>query len=97
MTKKKYRRYSAEFKQHALRRASEDGVTDKEVCEDLGVSERQLRRWRDQFRLVGDEAFPGLELSPKEEVAELRRRLAKAEQERDFLKDAAAFFARESK
>jgi transposase-like protein len=31
MTKKKYRRYSAEFKQHALRRASEDGVTDKEV------------------------------------------------------------------
>jgi transposase-like protein len=46
MTKKKYRRYSAEFKQHALRRASEDGVTDKEVCEDLGVSERQLRRWR---------------------------------------------------
>ena len=44
MTKKKYRRYSAEFKQQALRRASEDGVTDKEVCEDLGVSERQLRR-----------------------------------------------------
>ncbi len=40
MTKKKYRRYSPEFKQHALRRASEDGVTDKEVCEDLGVSER---------------------------------------------------------
>ena len=93
MTKKKYRRYSAEFKQHALRRASEDGVTDKEVSDELGVSERQLRRWREQFRLAGD----GLELSPKEEVAELRRRLAKAEQERDFLKDAAAFFARESK
>ncbi len=97
MTKKKYRRYSPEFKQHALKRASADGVTDKEVCDDLGVSERQLRRWRDQFRLVGDEAFPGLELSQKEEVAELRRRLAKAEQERDFLRDAAVFFAKESK
>ncbi len=97
MTKKKYRRYSPEFKRHALKRASEDGVTDKEVCEDLGVSERQLRRWRDQFRLEGDDALPGLKLSHKEEVAELRRRLAKAEQERDFLRDAAVFFAKESK
>ena len=34
MTKKKYQRYSAEFKSLALKRASEDGVTDKEVCED---------------------------------------------------------------
>ncbi len=58
MTKKKYRRYSPEFKRHALKRASEDGVTDKEVCEDVGISERQLRRWRDQYRLLGDQAFP---------------------------------------
>ncbi len=41
MTKKKYQRYSPEFKSLALRRASEDGVTDKEVCEGLGVSERR--------------------------------------------------------
>ena len=53
MTKKKYQRYSSEFKSLALRRASEDGVTDKEVCEGLGVSERQWRRWRDQSRLDG--------------------------------------------
>jgi transposase len=61
MAKKKYRRYSPEFKRHALKRASEDGVTDKGVCEDLGISDRQLRRWRDQYRLLGDEAFPGRE------------------------------------
>ena len=96
MTKKKYQRYSSEFKSLALRRASEEGVTDKEVCEDLGVSARQLRRWRDQFRLDGDEAFPGLKQSQGEEVAELKRKLKRAEQERDFLKDAAVFFARES-
>ena len=36
MAKKKYRRYSPEFKRHALKRASEDGVTDKAVCADLG-------------------------------------------------------------
>jgi len=40
MTKKQYRRYSPEFKIHALKRASEDGVTDKEVCEELGFSRR---------------------------------------------------------
>ena len=38
MTKKKYRRYSPEFKRHALKRASEDGMTDKGVCEELGTS-----------------------------------------------------------
>jgi transposase len=90
MAKKKYRRYSPEFKRHALKRASEDGVTDKGVCADLGISERQLRRWRDQYRLLGDEAFPGQGKSRK-------RKLAKAEQERDFLRDAAVFFAKESK
>ena len=97
MTKKQYQRYSPEFKIHALKRASEDGVTDKAVCEELGMSRRQLRRWRDQYHLMGDEAFPGLSRERDEEVAELKRRLKKAEQERDFLRDAAVFFAKESK
>ncbi len=97
MTKKKYKRYSPEFKRHALKKASEDGMTDKVVCEDLGISPRQLRRWRDQYRLLGDEAFPGQGRKRDDEVAELKRKLARAEQERDFLKDAAVFFARESK
>ena len=97
MTKKQYQRYSAEFKLHALKRASEDGVTDKDICEELGMSRRQLRRWRDQYRLLGDEAFPGLAMERDEEVEDLKRRLKKAEQERDFLKDAAVFFAKESK
>ena len=97
MTKKQYQRYSTEFKLHALKRASEDGVTDKDVCEELGMSRRQLRRWRDQYHLMGDETFPGLAVERDEEVAELKRRLKKAEQERDFLRDAAVFFAKESK
>jgi transposase-like protein len=57
----------------------------------------QLRRWRDQYHLMGDEAFPGLAIERDEEVTELKRRLKKAEQERDFLRDAAVFFAKESK
>ena len=43
MPKKKYRRYSPEFKRHALKRASEDGITDKAVCAELAISERLLR------------------------------------------------------
>jgi transposase len=97
MTNKKYRRYSPEFKRHALKRASEDGMTDQGVCDDLGISARQLRRWRDQYRLLGDEAFPGQGKSRDEEITKLKRENAKLRQERDFLKDAAVFFARESK
>jgi len=97
MTKKKYQRYSPEFKREALKRASQDGVTNVQVCDELGISQRQLRRWRDQWRLLGDEAFPGQGKKRDEEITQLKRRLAKAEQERDFLKDAAVFFAKESK
>ena len=98
MTKRKrYKRYSPEFKREALKRASEEGVTDIIVCEELGIGTRQLRRWRDQYRLLGDEAFPGQGKSRDEEMTELKRKLAKAEQERDFLRDAAVFFAKESK
>jgi transposase len=46
---------------------------------------------------LGDEAFPGQGRQRDDELAELKRKLAKAEQERDFLRDAAVFFAKESK
>ena len=44
------KRYSPEFKRQALRRANEPGVTDALVCEELGVSTRQLRRWREAIQ-----------------------------------------------
>ena len=97
MSKRKaYKRYSPEFKREALKRASEEGVTDILVCEELDVSARQLRRWRDEFRLLGDDAFPGQGRSRDEELTKLKRELAKIKQERDFFKEAAVFFAKES-
>ena len=91
------KRYSAEFKREALRRANEPGVTDVLVAEELGISARQLRRWRDEVRLLGKDAFPGKGHSHDEELTPIKRKLAKVEQERDFLKEAAAYFAKESK
>ena len=95
---RKYKRYNPEFKREALKRASEDGMTDKFVCEELGISSRQLGRWRDELRLLGDDAFLGKRgHSAAEELIQLKRELAKVKQERDFLKDAVVFFAKESK
>jgi transposase-like protein len=57
---KRYKRYSGEFKREAILRASEEGVTDKAVCDELGIGSRQFRRWRDELDLLGRDAFPSL-------------------------------------
>ncbi len=98
MTKpKRYKRYSAEFKGEALRRAAEEGMTDKAVCDELGISTRQFQRWRGELELLGKEAFPGNGRSRDQELADLKRELAQVKKERDFLKEAAAYFARQSR
>lgn len=95
--KKRYKRYSPEFKKQALKRAAEEDVTDVQVCRELGISARQLRRWRDEVRLHGENAVPGKGHSRDEEVTQRKRELAKVKRERDVLKEAAADFAKESK
>lgn len=98
MTKpKRYKRFSCEFKCEAIMRASEEGMTDKAVCDELGVSIRQFRRWRDDFALLGKEAFPGAGVTRDQELTALKRELSQVKKERDFLKEAAAYFARQSK
>ena len=94
---KRSQRFSAEFKREAIRRASEDGVTDKSVCKELGISSRQFRRWRDEFHLLGTQAFPGQGRTRDEELADLKRELSQVKKERDFLREAAVYFAKESK
>ena len=91
------KRYSAEFKRQALERADEPGVSDALVCEELGFSTRQLRRWREAVEKHGDEgAFPGQGRARDEELMRLKQKLKQTEQELDFLREAARYFARES-
>ncbi len=91
------KRYSAEFKRQALRRADEPGMTDVLVCEELGMSARQLRRWREAVQKHGEEdAFPGKGKARDQEMMLLKRKLKEAERELDFLREAARYFARES-
>jgi transposase len=97
MTKpKRYKRYNSEFKREAIRRAAEEGMTDKAVCDELDISTRQFLRWRDELHLLGDEAFPGQGRTRDEELAALKRELGQVKKERDFLKQAAAYFAKGS-
>ncbi len=66
--KKQYQRYSPEFKREALKRACAERKTDKALCKELGISTRQLRRWRDEYRLLGEDAFPGKGCSRDQEL-----------------------------
>ena len=73
-------------------------MTDTLVCEEIGVTTRQLRRWRDAVKEHGEaDAFPGHGKARDQEVARLKRELKKVTEERDFLSEAARYFAKESK
>jgi transposase len=95
---KQRRKYAREFKIEAVRLHTEKGATIAQVSKDLGISPHLLCRWKKKFQDDGDLAFPGKgHLKPEEEeLRRLRRENEVLRQERDILKKAAAFFARES-
>jgi transposase len=92
-------KFDRDFKLSAIRMASQVDSTAVEVEERLGISKGIISRWKKQLRDSGDEAFPGTgQVSDRdEEIRVLRRELARVSQERDILKKAAAFFAKESR
>ena len=92
------RRFSREFKQEAVRLVRERGVAMAQVARDLDVHVNLLRGWVRAQMADPAHAFPG-EGQQKPEAAELtrlRRENAKLRMERDILKKAAAYFAKES-
>ncbi len=91
------RKFSDEYKREAVRLATEPGVTKSQVGRELGINANMLGRWCRDYSSNGGAAFPGQGKPRDEEVASLKRELARVRKERDFLKEAAVFFARESK
>ena len=94
---KSRRKYSAEFKREAVRLTREPGRTVGDVAEKLGIHPGLLQRWRTEVKTHGSDVFPGngRARASDEELQQLRRDLARAQQERDILKKALAYFAKE--
>ena len=92
----KRRTFSAEFKREAVELTRQHGASVGQVARDIGVNANQLTRWRRELAQSKGKAFTGSGVPRDEEIAALKRELARVKKERDFLRDAAAFFAKES-
>jgi transposase len=91
------RKFSAEYKRDAVAMLDAPGVTVSQIAAELGIGAAMLGRWRREWRRHPDQAFVGTGRSRDEELSQLRRELARVTKERDFLRDAAAVFARASR
>lgn len=98
---KERRVYTAEFKREAVRLCEQPGASVVQIAEELGVSDHSLYKWRRQARERGERAFPGngkaMLTAEQRENMRLKRELERVKQERDILKKATMFFAKESK
>jgi len=89
--------YTREFKIRAVQLMGESSKPIRQLAEELGVSENNLYTWRKQLREKAGKAFSNQpRLDEKElEIRRLKARVAELEEEREILKKAAAFFAKE--
>jgi transposase len=95
----KHRRtFTPEFKVAAVKLVTEQGRSVAEVARDLDLGESLLRSWKQALAHDGKQAFPGHGNLPalEDELRRLRAENKRLQMERDILKKATAFFARES-
>ena len=92
------RKFGHEFKLEAVKLVRDRGVSVAQAARDLEVHEIVLRKWVREFGSDPVQAFPGHgQMKPEQqEIERLRREVNKLKAERDILKKAAAFFAREA-
>ena len=94
----KRKTFNKEFKLEAVRQLEQGDKSPNDIAIDLGIRRNMLYKWQDQIRKQGDSAFNGPGRKPTDqtsEVAKLRKELATVKEERDILKKAAAYFARD--
>ena len=92
------RTFSREFKLEAVRLVRERGVAKSQAARELGIHLNVLRKWIKDYEADPAQAFPGHgQMKPEmAEIERLKREVVRLKAERDILKKAAAFFAKES-
>jgi len=92
------RRFDRAFKLEAVKLVRDRGVSASQAARDLDVHENVLRKWVKEFAADPQHAFPGQgQMKPEQlEIERLRREVVRLKAERDILKKATAFFAKES-
>lgn len=93
MSRRKRRNFTPEFKAEAVRLVRDSGRSIPTIARELDLTETCLRNWmaEDQSGKPGS-----LSVSERQELETLRREIRRVRMERDILKKATAFFARES-
>jgi transposase len=89
------RPYPREFREGAVALARQGERPIAEIAKELGIAESCLRNWLKRDQLDRRERDDGLTSKEREELRELRKRVRRLEQEKEILRKAAAFFARE--
>ena len=97
MTKRKS--FTAEFKREAVRLLESTEKPASDLARELGIRRNQLYKWKEQLSRRGQQAFPGHghRIDSGDELSRLRQELERVKEERDLLKKAAAYFAKELK
>ena len=90
--------FTKEFKLEAVRLLENSGRPAAAVARELGIRRNQLYKWHRELRNKAERAFLGRGPHPEiaDELTRLRRENAQLKEERDILKKATAFFAKES-
>jgi transposase len=91
------RKYTEEFKSEAIKQVTERGYKVKEVSERLGISSKSLYLWLRLARKGNGKHPQGSDNELRQEIVRLRSELKRAEEERDILKKATAYFAKASR
>ena len=93
--KRKRRKYTDDFKHEAVALVTEQGYSVAEAARSLDVGENQIRRWRQQFEQ--ESAAGQLTATEREELERLRKEIRQLRMEKEILKKASAYFAKEMK
>ena len=93
---RKRRHFTAEYKAEVVKLLRESGKSAGQISRELDLTESALRNWVDRARADRTNGRTGLTTEEREELRRLRKEIRVLRTEREILKNAAAFFAKEN-